>query len=65
MLSPLLLFKVFFAAALIIGLQIFSSEPDVLKDLEHLKEESTTVKYCSNSNNSTPGIGTDLAIVSR
>ena len=41
-LSPLLLFKVFFATVPIVRQHNSSSEPDVLKDLVHLKEDQTT-----------------------
>ena len=41
-LSPLLYFNVFFATVPIIGLQGSRLEPDVLRDVVHLKEEPTT-----------------------
>ena len=38
------MFKIYFAAVLIIGLQSISSEPDKLKDLVPLKDKPTTPK---------------------
>ena len=42
-LTTILLFNVFFAAVLIIGLQRVRSKPNVLIDLVHLEEEPTTL----------------------
>jgi len=41
-LSPLL-FNIFFAAALLVALQRFSEDPDILADLVHLQEQPTKV----------------------
>ena len=54
MLSPSSLLNVFFAAVLINGLQGYSSESYVLKDLVHPKKEPTT-----------PGTETELPNVRR
>ena len=42
MLSPLL-FNIFFAAALLVALQRFSGDPDILADLVYLKEQPAKV----------------------
>ena len=41
-LSPLL-FNIFFAAVLLVALQRFSEDPDILADLVHLQEQPTKV----------------------
>ena len=40
---PSLLFNIFFAAALLVALQRFSEDPDILADLVHLQEQPAKV----------------------